>query len=280
MVNKTHLEFTDPWSPYEDRQAGIFAWVFMGLISGCFIGLLVRDMFKKSRTGELHEEIKSFFKLLKLTINLPCMLFAEDNVMPLWYSFTNIFRSPENHRYWKKKKEEEGGGPKQFDHEAIIARLGGGWPMARCKTSSDLGSGSQDTDIEMQSLPKVTDLAPTNPGLPKIENLSAVFEVPEILSSNTNQRDDDFQPASVHGSSSGTNSLSKLKIFGFESLKDQNGKPTVDVKGKGKWRPSLEEIDAEEEMYVEKKADLDYETSTKSGSSSTNKVGESSRQRQ
>ncbi|KAL6924277.1 hypothetical protein ACHAP8_002204 [Fusarium lateritium] len=288
MINQTHLEFTDPWSLHEDRQAGIFAWVIMGLMFGFFIGIVVRDMVQKSRTGELQDERLTFITLIKHLINLPCILCTKDNYMPVWYSFTNIFRSPKNQRYWKTKEEEEkevARGP--FDSRAVVARLGGGWPPK--KSSSDLESGSQDTEIEMQFLPKVTDLPAAGTGLPKIEKLSVVFEVPEILPSNTDQNDNGFQPASVHGSGSGPDSLSKLTAtFNFPDVKDQNKSPTAVEKGKGRLSEGQKDICVKEGMCeasekgtsVEKGADGGGETSPKDhGDSSTKKAGESSCQR-
>ncbi|OBS18747.1 hypothetical protein FPOA_10475 [Fusarium poae] len=275
MANKTHLEFTDPWSLHEDRQAGIFAWVILGLMFGFFIGIVVRDMVKKSRTRELQDEWSTFTKLLNHLVNLPCILCTKDNYMPVWYSFTNIFRSSENQRYWKTKEEEEkevARGP--FDSRAAIARLGGGWPPK--KSSSDLESGSQDTEIELLYLPKVTDLPAAGTGLPKIEKLSVVFEVPEILPSNTDQKDDGFQPDSIHGSGSGPDSLSKLTAtFNFQPTKDRNKSPTVAEKGKERLTEGQKDMDE----TGKKGTDREDETSPKDhGDSSTRKSGESCRQ--
>jgi hypothetical protein len=264
MANKTHLEFTDPWSIYEDRQAGIFAWVIMGLMFGFFFGMIVRDMVLKSRTKELQSELKTFGQLGLLIVRLPCMLFTKDNFMPVWYACTNIFRSQENKRYWKKEEEEDKAtGPLQFDSKAIIARLGGGWPVGHSQNSSDRGSDIKDKDIEMQRLPNVVELAAAPTGLPKIEKLAVVFEVPEILPSNKHEKDDGFQPAPVHGSGSGANSLPQLtSIFNFESSQDQRGKPTLAVK----------------EITSEKQTGAEDETSTKDDKvSNTEKTGESSR---
>ncbi|RGP71620.1 hypothetical protein FLONG3_7055 [Fusarium longipes] len=231
MTDKAHLEFTDPWSIHEDRRAGIFAWVIMGLIASFFIGLVVRDMVLKFQSRELQDELRTFGELLVLIFRLPCMLFDKDNYMPLWYGFTNIFRSAENKRGWKTKEreEEEARAPLQFDSKDVVARLGGGWPMDRSQTSSDPDSDIRDKDIEVERLPKVAEAIHMATGLPKIEKLAIVFEVPEILPSGTNVKDEGFQPTSVYGS--GVNSLSQVtSIFKFESSQDHRETPTVSVK--------------------------------------------------
>lgn len=277
MANKTHLEFTDPWSLYEDRQAGVFAWIILGLMFGYFIGMVLRDMVQKTRTRELQDEFRTFGKLIKDIVLLPRILFTKDHLMPVWYSCTNIFRLPEEQRYWKTEKEEdrELRDSSQFNSKSIIERLGGGWPKKRSQTSSELGGSSQDTDIEMQCLPKITDLAGTSTGLPRIEKLAVVFEVPEILSSNTNQKHHGFQTVPLHGPRFGTDGLSNLTAtFNFQSSKDQEEKSTVDAKEKGKLEPIQEKVDAKEKKDVEKKTDAEDGTGIKSEDASTKKDGE------
>src|SRR6478735_11259288 len=80
--NKSHLESTDPWSIKEDRRAGIFAWVIIGIILNAFVILVICDLIKKYQTGELQEEMKTLGRLILHLVTLPCRLFAKDNIMP------------------------------------------------------------------------------------------------------------------------------------------------------------------------------------------------------
>ncbi|KAM0188322.1 hypothetical protein ACHAPQ_005393 [Fusarium lateritium] len=189
ILSMPNLEVTDPWSIHEDRQAGIFAWSIMGIILGLFLGIVIRDMWFKSRTGELADEAKGCGKLLCLLLMMPFMIFRKRNIKALWTWISNIFRSQENKRGAKITGTEV---ILMDEHKsaAIIKRLGGG--ATKSATSSEggeeKGGDSKGKTAEGGNLPKVpgfdTEKASyKDHGLPKIPGLPAVFEVPEILPS-------------------------------------------------------------------------------------------------
>jgi hypothetical protein len=187
MFNTTNFEITDPWSVLEDRQAGIFAWSIMGIILVLFSSMIIRDMWFKSRTGELGDEAKGCKELLFFLLTMPFMIFTKRNVKALYTWIANIFRSQENKRGVKTTGTEVvlvG----QHDNAAVIERLGGG--ATKSATSSekgeDKGRYSKGKTTEGEGLPKVpgfdTEKAVSKDhGLPPISGLPAVFEVPEIL---------------------------------------------------------------------------------------------------
>ncbi|KAH6963429.1 hypothetical protein DER45DRAFT_534666 [Fusarium avenaceum] len=187
IMNTANFEITDPWSLHEDRQAGIFAWSIMGLIFVLFLGMVFRDMWLKSRTGELRDEAKGCKELLFLLLMMPFMIFTKRNIKALCTWIANIFRSQENKRGGKMAGTE---GTLMGEHEnaAVIERLGGG--STKSATSSEKGEDkaldSKSKTAENGSLPKVpgfdTEKAiPKGHGLPPIPGLPAVFEVPKIL---------------------------------------------------------------------------------------------------
>ncbi|KAL4728364.1 hypothetical protein ACLX1H_005109 [Fusarium chlamydosporum] len=248
MTNKTHLEFTDPWSIREDRRAGLFAWVIMGLLMGFFIGMIVRDIVLKCRTGEFQEELKTFWKLIVSIVAWPFKIFEKDNYMPVWYATTNKFRPPDQQRVWKTKKqleEEEKQQEKEkergpFDHKAIIERLGGGWPPRNPRYTSGLSStGIKGKGIGVQHLPRIAEL-------------SSPFQIPGILPSSRNSEDNVLRPISVHGSYSGSNSISQLTtIFNSESSHTQYEKPMAAGVGMSMERDTEAEKKPEKETEKE-----------------------------
>jgi hypothetical protein len=196
IMNTTNFEITDPWSVHEDRQAGIFAWSIMGFILVLFLGMIIRDMLLKSRTGELRDEAKGCKELLFLLLMMPFMIFTKRNIKALYTWIANIFRSQEN-KPGSKMAGTEGVLMEEHENAAVIERLGGG--ATRSATSPEKGEekglDSKGKTAKNGSLPKVpgfdTEKAVSKGhGLPPIPGLPAVFEVPKIL------------PATVEGSQS------------------------------------------------------------------------------
>lgn len=116
IMNTANFEITDPWSLHEDRQAGIFAWSIMGLIFVLFLGMVIRDMWLKSRTGELRDEAKGCKELLFLLLMMPFMIFTKRNIKALCTWIANIFRSQENKRGGKMAGTE---GTLMGEHENL-----------------------------------------------------------------------------------------------------------------------------------------------------------------
>jgi len=298
--NKSHLESTDPWSIKEDRRAGIFAWVIIGIVLNAFIMLVIYDLIKKYQTGELQEEMKTLGRLIGHFVTLPCRLCAKDNIMPIWYSITNKFQPLEKQRHWKTKeelekeaKEEEevkAGIKKPLNSEDSIARLGGGWPQKNRPGSSNRKGRS----LEIKRLPSIAKLSEENMGLPRMGGRPHSFRIPEIVPSRLSG--DVCQLTAVPISGSGANSPSQVTvIFKAESSRDQRrpsdfsqAESSMVVETGGAKEASNEKKSSVEDDAGEKKetnsvkdAEVMDEASSKDGeSSSREKAGEFSNTQQ
>ncbi|KAM0551911.1 hypothetical protein ACHAPJ_008250 [Fusarium lateritium] len=201
LPNGTSIEFTDPWSIYEDREAGIFSWAILGIFFFFFFGLVARDMFRKYRSGELKEDGKDCLEILTIFMRLPVILFSKDNMRGLWISISNIFRRTAN----KRRPGTIKPGVilrDRFDSAAVIERLGGGSTSSQ---SSGDGKEAKGKAKEVSQLPKRSEhpsskAAPFGRGIPPFEGLPVVFEVPDILP------EDRHTPSRVHRLGSGSNS--------------------------------------------------------------------------
>lgn len=288
--NKGHLESTDPWSVKEDRRAGIFAWVIIGVILNAFIMLVICDMIKKYQTGELQDEMKTLGRIFGHLLTLPCRLCTKDNIMPLWYSITNRFQPLEKQRHWKTKEELEkeakeendvkAGIKKPLNSEDSIARLGGGWPPKNRRGSTNRKGRS----LELQRLPSIAKLSEENMGLPRVGGRSHSFRIPEIMPSRLSG--DVFQLTAVPISGSGADSPSQVTvIFKADSSREQRrqsgcsqAESSMVVETGGERKPSGENGAGEKkEMKPMKDAEVVDGASTKDGeSSSREKAGETS----
>ncbi|KAJ4246619.1 hypothetical protein NW762_013562 [Fusarium torreyae] len=184
LPNGTAIEFTDPWSIYEDRQAGIFSWAILGIFLLFFVGLVVKDMFAKYLGSELKEDGKNCLEILTIFLRLPVILFSKDNMRALWVSITNIFRCTANKRRTGTVK------PAvvlrdRLDSAAVIERLGGG-----STSSQSSGNGKEAKDkakvTEISQIPELSEhpsskAAPLGRVIPPFKGLPVVFEVPDIL---------------------------------------------------------------------------------------------------
>ncbi|KAJ3532246.1 hypothetical protein NM208_g8526 [Fusarium decemcellulare] len=111
-----------PSSPSPDVAGTNFAWAILGIIAAIFFGIVIVDMIRKYRTGELQETGKNLLTIGGLILMLPFLIFTPRNLKRLWIWFTDLFRSEENKRRGKKKDAITL--DKQFDSQAIIQRLG------------------------------------------------------------------------------------------------------------------------------------------------------------
>ncbi|KAF4500633.1 hypothetical protein FAGAP_3171 [Fusarium agapanthi] len=89
-----------------DRD-GIIALAILGAILAFFVGLVLRDLVGKRRSGEFKEDKKSCGQFFRTLFRLPCLMCSKDNLKQLWFKFTNLFRSKANQRV--VKKADQGG---------------------------------------------------------------------------------------------------------------------------------------------------------------------------
>ncbi|KAI8659259.1 hypothetical protein LRP88_05824 [Fusarium phalaenopsidis] len=117
----------NPWSiDPNDIRTFVFSYAILGLMLLAFVGMIAVDMFRKHRTGELQESMRTlgnFFKLLLVT--MPKIMLDPRNLYKAWILFTDQFRKVENKRYDKKKESNrrKDTPEKEFDSEAIIKRM-------------------------------------------------------------------------------------------------------------------------------------------------------------
>ncbi|KAF7553930.1 hypothetical protein G7Z17_g3272 [Cylindrodendrum hubeiense] len=107
----------------DDVAATIIVYVIIAFCFGSLIGLVLVDMRRKHRTGELQETGRTLGFLCLFILKAPFMLFSRKNMSAVWVWFTDLFRSAENKKR-KSKKDEAVSLDRKFDDDAIIQRLG------------------------------------------------------------------------------------------------------------------------------------------------------------
>ncbi|KAF4437890.1 hypothetical protein FACUT_5339 [Fusarium acutatum] len=90
---------------YPDRD-GIISLAILAAILAFFVGLVLRDLLDKRRTGEFKEDKKSCRQFFRILFHLPCLICSKDNLRQLWTKFTNLFRSKTNQRVVKKADQD------------------------------------------------------------------------------------------------------------------------------------------------------------------------------
>ncbi|KAF5582143.1 hypothetical protein FPCIR_9739 [Fusarium pseudocircinatum] len=104
-TNNTTTKAHDSPIFYPNRD-GIIALALLAAILGLFMGLVLRDLLDKRRTGEFKEDKKSCGKFFLTLFRMPCLLCSMDNSRQLWIKFTNLFRSKKNKRVVKKADQD------------------------------------------------------------------------------------------------------------------------------------------------------------------------------
>ncbi|KAF5691081.1 hypothetical protein FDENT_3593 [Fusarium denticulatum] len=157
--NNTTTKAKDSPIFYPDRD-GIIALALLAAILGLFMGLVLRDLLDKRRTGELKEDKKSCGTFFRTLFRLPCILCSKDNLRQLWIKFTNIFRSKKNRRVVKKADQDgieldvrlESGKP-------IGVFNGASSPKIAFASETTMRSSSKGKAVDTTVLPQVADLS-------------------------------------------------------------------------------------------------------------------------
>ncbi|PNP74016.1 hypothetical protein FNYG_12644 [Fusarium nygamai] len=103
--NTTTTKAKDSPIFYPDRD-GIIALALLAAILGLFMGLVLRDLLDKRRTGEFKEDKKSCGTFFRTLFRMPCIMCSQDNLRQLWIKFANLFRSKKNQRVVKKADQD------------------------------------------------------------------------------------------------------------------------------------------------------------------------------
>ncbi|KAG9506214.1 hypothetical protein J7337_003195 [Fusarium musae] len=144
---------------YPDRD-GIIALALLAAILGLFMGLVLRDLLNKRRTGEFKEDKKSCGSFFRTLFRMPCIMCSSDSLRQLWIKFTNLFRSKKNQRVVKKADQ---------DGIELDVRLQSGRPIGvfngasspKIAFASDKTrrSNSKGKAVETTVLPRVADFS-------------------------------------------------------------------------------------------------------------------------
>ncbi|KAK7423992.1 hypothetical protein QQZ08_008816 [Neonectria magnoliae] len=134
----------NPWMVDSNSMAAtVLVYGLLILLFGALIGMLIVDMYRKHRTGELQETGHNLASIAVLIAKLPVIIFSRKNMSALWVLFTDLFRKKENKKR-KKKKKDELTLNRAFDHNAVILRLAAKTPSSAEKTTTDSGTGSTE----------------------------------------------------------------------------------------------------------------------------------------
>ncbi|KAK7416807.1 hypothetical protein QQX98_005000 [Neonectria punicea] len=133
----------NPWMVDPNSIAAtVLVYGLLTLLFGALIGMLIVDMYRKHRTGELQETGHNLASIAVLIVKLPVIVFSRKNMSALWVLFTDLFRKKENKKRNKKKKDELTLN-RAFDHNAVILRLAAKTPDST-ETTTTSGSGSPE----------------------------------------------------------------------------------------------------------------------------------------
>ncbi|KAF4469839.1 hypothetical protein FALBO_3279 [Fusarium albosuccineum] len=177
-----------PSSPLPDVSGTNFAWAILGIIAAVFFGIVIVDMIRKYRTGELQETGKNLLTIGGLILMLPFLIFTPRNLKRAWIWFTDFFRSEENKRRGKKKDAITL--DKQFDSAAIIQRLAS---KGSAKSKSEPAVNVVENNSESSASTSTAKAKePTGGVLPDV-NTGAAFDTDEITKGTTKDTDRDLE---------------------------------------------------------------------------------------
>ncbi|KAF5618521.1 hypothetical protein F52700_12041 [Fusarium sp. NRRL 52700] len=92
---------------FNPDYSGIISLTVLAAILTFFLGIVLRDLIVKRRTGEFKEDKKSCRRFFQTLFRLPCLMCTNDNLSQLWITFTNLFRSKANQRVVKKADQDQ-----------------------------------------------------------------------------------------------------------------------------------------------------------------------------
>ncbi|KAM0344093.1 hypothetical protein ACHAPU_007814 [Fusarium lateritium] len=219
VSTNTTLQDRDPWSVYEDRRSGIFAWSILGFIFIFMLGIIMRDLCAKYQTGVLADEANDCKELCILLIKMPFLIFTKDNFKSMCNWFSNLFRAPERKRIIKKKTQTGLVFEEISDSDEIIERLGGG--------STSAPASEDEKEPENEGRRKIPGFDPNQfnvfngkpiPPVKLVSNLLDVDAVIPSLGKKGNETTDSAAPT-PGPSSSDSQSLSMSISLGLDLLK-------------------------------------------------------------
>ncbi|KAF4954017.1 hypothetical protein FGADI_5553 [Fusarium gaditjirri] len=165
---------------FNPDKDGIISLAILAAILVYFVGMILRDLLDKRRTGEFKEDKKSCGKFFRTLFCLPCLLCRKDNVRRLWIKFTNLFRSKDNQRVVKRLDQNGIELDERLESGQSAWAFNGAWTPKKA-------FGSEKTQKSYKG--KAID--------------TTVFSQVTEFSVDHNKDDEGFTPTPVHGAGTG-----------------------------------------------------------------------------
>ncbi|EWY99681.1 hypothetical protein FOYG_03652 [Fusarium oxysporum NRRL 32931] len=144
---------------FKADKDGITSLAILAAILAFFVGIILRDLLNKRRTGEFKEDKKSCGKFFRTLFCLPCLICSKDNVRRLWIKFTNLFRSKDNQRVVKKSDQNGIELEERPESGKSVGGFNGAWSPKKPFVSEKTQKSSKGKAIDITVLPKVTEFS-------------------------------------------------------------------------------------------------------------------------
>ncbi|KAI7762755.1 hypothetical protein LZL87_008196 [Fusarium oxysporum] len=144
---------------FKPDKDGITSLAILAAILAFFVGIILRDLLNKRRTGEFKEDKKSCGKFFRTLFCLPCLICSKDNVRRLWIKFTNLFRSKDNQRVVKKSDQNGIELDERLESGKSVGGFNGAWSPKKAFGSEKTQKSSKGKAIDTTVLPQATEFS-------------------------------------------------------------------------------------------------------------------------
>ncbi|CVK98865.1 hypothetical protein LB506_011005 [Fusarium annulatum] len=141
---------------FNPDSEGIISLAILAGILAFFVGLVLRDLLDRRRTGEFKEDKRSCRRVFRTLFHLPCLMCSKDNWKQLWIKFANLFRSKANQRVVKKADQDGIELVQRLENGKTVGTFNGAWSP---KPASTRKSGSKGKAVDTTVLPQVADFS-------------------------------------------------------------------------------------------------------------------------
>ncbi|KAF5698388.1 hypothetical protein FGLOB1_12071 [Fusarium globosum] len=141
---------------FNPDSEGIISLAILAGILAFFVGLVLRDLLDRRRTGEFKEDKRSCRRFFRTLFHLPCLMCSKDNWKQLWIKFANLFRSKANQRVVKKADQDGIELAQRLENGKTVGTFNGAWSP---KPASTRKSGSKGKAVDTTVLPQVADFS-------------------------------------------------------------------------------------------------------------------------
>ncbi|KLP15095.1 uncharacterized protein LW94_8170 [Fusarium fujikuroi] len=153
---------------FNPDSEGIISLAILAGILAFFVGLVLRDLLDRRRTGEFKEDKRSCRRFFRTLFHLPCLMCSKDNWKQLWIKFANLFRSKANQRVVKKADQDGIELIQRLENGKTIGTFNGAWSP---KPAFNRKSGSKGKAVDTAVLPQAADFSVIMAKTAKASNL-------------------------------------------------------------------------------------------------------------